>query len=415
MYMKKVALSVVISSIIFGATGTSASANEDVTAWRLFVSDHDKPIVNVIDAVDGDNIGTFNIKGPASLSRSESGATIFAIQGSENVVSAISSGIAFHDHGDHADIDVDAPKLLKSELVGKKPGHFVERQGKIAQWFDGENTTMLLSEHTVLDDKPAVSKVNIVAAHHGVAVPYDNYAVVSIPNPEDATKRPIGARVIDFQGKPVGADIPCPGLHGSAGSGDIFALACSTGLLLITQKNDAPKVVHLPYDKSLPEGSSSTLIGGKGMQYFIGNYGPDRIVLVDPTEDKSFRLIQLPTRRVHFTIDPVRAKYAYVITEDGRLHQIDVLKGEITKSVHLTEPYSMDGHWNDPRPRIAVADDKIYVTDPLQSKIHTLDAVSFKKLEDINVKGRPFNIVAVGGSGKSHGEAHGDGHSHESH
>lgn len=123
------------------------------------------------------------------------------------------------------------------------------------------------------------------------------------------------------------------------------------------------------------------------MQYFIGNYGPDRIILVDPTESDSFRLIQLPTRRVHFVVDPVRAKFAYVFTEDGKLNQIDVLKGEISQSVRVTDPYSMDGHWNDPRPRIAVADNKIYVTDPLKSKIIVLDATSFKRPVKLASKG----------------------------
>nr|UKE83532.1 hypothetical protein KXZ65_21030 [Pectobacterium sp. PL152] len=65
------------------------------------------------------------------------------------------------------------------------------------------------------------------------------------------------------------------------------------------------------------------------MQFFIGNYGPDRIVLIDPTEAQSFRLVQLPTRRVHFAVDPVRPKYAYVFTEDGKLNQVDVLKGRL--------------------------------------------------------------------------------------
>ncbi|MCW2483433.1 hypothetical protein J5224_30705, partial [Candidatus Symbiopectobacterium sp. NZEC135] len=204
----------------------------------------------------------------------------------------------------------------------------------------------------------------------------------------------------------------CPGLHGSAGSGNRYALACSTGLLLITQNNAAPEIKHLPYSPSLPQGSVSTLIGGKGMQYFIGNYGPDRIVLIDPTQSDSFRLIQLPTRRVHFAVDPVRAKYAYVFTEDGKLNQIDVVKGQITQSVSVTEPYSMDGHWNDPRPRIAVADDKIFVTDPLKSKIHVLDAVAFAETGAIAVEGQPFNIVAVGGSGKVHDEGHHHEHDH---
>ncbi|WP_409306982.1 zinc metallochaperone AztD [Pectobacterium sp. B1J-3] len=412
--MKKLLLSASISALLLGLSGTSALADENVTAWRLFVADHDKPVVNIIDALDGDKLETLNIKGPASLYRSESGATVFAVQGSAGVVSTIASGISFHDHGDHADIDVDPPKLLNVELTGKKPGHFVERQGKIAQWFDGEASTDILSEQAVLNGKKAVTKVNVVAPHHGVAVPYDNYVVVSIPNPEDASKRPIGARVVGLDGKKVGEDALCPGLHGSAGSGDTYALACGTGLLLITQKGATPVIKHLPYAKSLPEGSASTLIGGKGLQYFIGNYGPDRVVLVDPTESDSFRLVQLPTRRVHFAVDPIRSKFAYVFTEDGRLNQLDVLKGEITQSTKLTEPYSMDGHWNDPRPRIAVADNKIFVTDPLKSKIHVLDAVNFKKTGEINVEGQPFNIVAVGGSGKVHEGEHEHG-THEHH
>lgn len=66
----------------------------------------------------------------------------------------------------------------------------------------------------------------------------------------------------------------------------------------------------------------------------------------------------------------------------------------------------MDGHWNDPRPRIAVADKQIFVTDPLKSKIDVVDADSFKKTGEINVAGQPFNIVAVGGSGMVHGHSH---------
>lgn len=404
--MKKLLLPLSIAAILLGAAGSATAAEEDVTAWRLFVADHDKPVVNVIDALDGDTLNTFTVKGPASLYRSESGATVFAVQGSAGTVSTIASGIAFHDHGDHADIDVDPAKMLSTQFTGQKPGHFVERQGKVAQWFDGERYALVYSEAAVQDGKSDAKKVDVVAPHHGVAVPYDNYAVVSIPNPDDASERPVGARIVGLDGKKVGNDIACPGLHGSAGSGDTYALSCETGLLLVTQKGDTPEIRHLPYSSALPKGSVSTLIGGKGMQYFIGNYGPDRIVLIDPSDAQSFRLVQLPTRRVHFAVDPVRPKYAYVFTEDGKLNQIDVLKGEITKSVRVTEPYSMDGHWNDPRPRIAVAEDNIFITDPLQSKIHVLNAADLKEGKAISVEGHPFNIVAVGGSGKMHGGEH---------
>src|SRR5690606_8755099 len=133
------------------------------------------------------------------------------------------------------------------------------------------------------------------------------------------------------------------------------------------------------------------------------NYGADRILVIDPTEgENGFKLVQLPTRRVHFVTDPIRPQFAYVITEDGQLHQVDVLKGEIAHSLKLTEPYSMDGHWSDPRPRVTVAADKVFVTDPLNSKIHIVDANTFEKAGTITVEGKPFNIVAVGGTGKAH-------------
>ncbi len=232
--MKRLMLTASALAMAVCMTGGSALADEDnVTAWRLFVSDHAEPVVNVIDALDGDKLDTFKIKGPASLYRSESGKTVFAVQGSAGAVSAISSGISFHDHGDHADIDVDDSKILNVEWTGAKPAHFVERQGNIAQWFDGEDAARFITEKAALDGKSDVKTANVVAAHHGVAVPFDNYAVVTIPNPDDASKRPIGARIVDFKGNKFGDDVACPGLHGSAGSGSIYALACDTGLLLI--------------------------------------------------------------------------------------------------------------------------------------------------------------------------------------
>ena len=391
-----------------------ADEAENVTAWRLFVSDHAQPTVTVVDALDGDVLETLTIEGPATLHRSSSGKTVFAVQGAAGEVHAIKSGIAFHDHGDHADIDVDDPELLHVHIDGDKPAHFVERQGYVAQWFDGESKVRVFTEEAVLGEKLEIRTADIGAAHHGVAVPFQNHVVVSIPNPEDASKRPVGARVVDFEGNRIGEDVECPGLHGSAASGSLHALACDTGLLLIRQAGDAPAIEHLPYAAPLPEGSASTLIGGTGLQYFVGNYGPDRILLVDPSEgENGFKLVQLPTRRVHFATDPIRPRFAYVFTEDGQLHQVDVLHGEIENSLRLTDPYSMDGHWSDPRPRVAVAGDAIVVTDPLDGKLHLVNAARFEKAGEIEIEGRPFNIVAVGGSGAAHGGE--DGHDHDGH
>ena len=125
-------------------------------------------------------------------------------------------------------------------------------------------------------------------------------------------------------------------------------------------------------------------------------------MVVDPSASEPFRLVDLPSRRVHFAIDPQRVKYAYVFTEDGALHRLDVVTGAIDKTLALTQPYSMDGEWSLPRPRIAVTGDHIAVTDPLAGLVHLVDAESFTLARDMAVSGTPYNIVAVGGSGHAH-------------
>ncbi|MBT1155020.1 metallochaperone AztD [Aminobacter anthyllidis] len=385
-------------AVLLGIAAAPAFAGEQ-TAWRLFVSDYGAPIVHALDMETGKKIETFNVKAPTSLYRSDSGRTVFAVQGKGDTISVLSSGISFGDHGDHGDIKVEAPRLLDVSFEGKKPSHFVDHDGDIALFFDGEGKTRVSREADILEGKPAIREVATAAPHHGVAVALGEQVLVSEPNFDKPDELPVGIRVVDRAGATVGDVHACPDLHGEASSGNLVAIACAEGLLVTSGDG---KIELLPYDRALPEGKSTTLVGGRGLQYFLGNYGPSAVVLIDPKSEDAFRLIDLPTRRVHFTVDPVRAKFAYVFTEDGQLHRIDVVAGKIDASLKLTDPYSMDGHWSDPRPRIAVAGSRIVVSDPLKSVLHVVDAESFKQGDDIALEGKPFNLVAVGGSGETH-------------
>ena len=260
----------------------------------------------------------------------------------------------------------------------------------------------IVDEANVLEGKPAIREIATAAPHHGVAIAMGDHVLATEPNFEKPDELPIGIRVTDRSGAKVGEINACPDLHGEASSGNLIAIACAKGLLIVSEEAGKPAISFLPYDAALPAGKSTTLAGGRGLQYFLGNYGPSAVVLIDPKAKEAFRLVDLPTRRVHFTVDPIRAKYAYVFTEDGSLHRIDVVAGKIDATLKLTEPYSMDGHWSDPRPRIAVAGDRIIVSDPLKSLLHTVDARTFEQTADIAVEGKPFNLVAVGGSGETH-------------
>ncbi len=409
--MTRPIMGVSVLALMAGLAG-HALADEDVTAWRLFISDHAKPVVYAIDAIEGDAIETFDLTGPATLYRSDSGEAVYAVQGSANVVTTIATGIAFHDHGDHADIDVDPPRLTGAEFPGEYPVHFVEHDGHWAVFFDHEGKARIFEEHEALEGHAETREVDSGAPHHGVVIAYGDHDLVSEPHPDDPSKLPIGIKVLDSTGAQVGELAACPDLHGEASSGNLTVFACATGLLVVHSSRGVPEIEHLAYADSLPEGKSTTVIGGRGLQYFLGNYGASAVVLIDPSEAEAFRLVELPTRRVHFAVDPIRARFAYVFTEDGQLRQIDVLSGSLTQSVALTEPYSMDGHWSDPRPRVAVAGDHVVVTDPLAGKLLLVNASTFEVDREIAIDGTPFNVVAVGGSGAVHDHEDHDAHAH---
>ncbi|EHK54751.1 hypothetical protein MAXJ12_23537 [Mesorhizobium alhagi CCNWXJ12-2] len=74
--------------------GANEALADEKEAWSVFVSDHAAPTITAIDAVSGEKIGTFPVKGPATLHRSASDRAVFAIQGTAGTVTAISSDIA---------------------------------------------------------------------------------------------------------------------------------------------------------------------------------------------------------------------------------------------------------------------------------------------------------------------------------
>ncbi|QND53926.1 metallochaperone AztD [Phyllobacterium sp. 628] len=389
-------------ALVFGATALPSFAAEQTT-WRLFVADQAEPTIRALDPQTGKVLDTFKLKAPAGLSVSDSGKTIFAVERDGAEVAILSTGIAIEDHGSHGDLRVEAPRLLDFKLEGQRPSHFVDHNGNIAQFFDGDGVVKIVRESEVLDGKAGVRTVKLASPHHGVAISYGDDVLVTEPHPEKPTDElPIGIKVLDKNNAAIGSLHECPDLHGEASSGNVLAIACKTGLLLVKAGADGPEIEHLAYSKSLPDGKSTSLLGGKGLQYFLGNYGPQAVVLVESGNADPFRLVELPARRVHFAVDSARPQFAYIFTEDGQLHQLNIVTGKISKSIKLTEPYSMDGHWNLPRPRIAVAGDEIVVSDPLKSKLHVINAAKFEKDREIAVEGKPYNVVAVGGSGEIH-------------
>ena len=366
-------------------------------------------MVRAVDPATGETLARFETEGYVThLVASESGRSLFAVQMDHDVVHVVASGIKLSDHGGHSDIKTGTSTLLPVVLRGSRPVHATPHHGHFIQFFDRDGEARVYEEQALMEGKSGYTVVKATAPHHGVAVPFGDYFLISEPNLAADTKADdlpprLGLRILDKSGIPVGDIATCTGLHGEASSAGAVAFGCAEGVLLVRSNGSgAPEAMMLAYGADMPEGRVGRLLGGKAMQFFLGDYGSDKLVAIDPSNDAPYELVPLPVRWVDFALDPQRVKNAYVFTEDGHLHTLDVLSGEIVRSKRITEPYSRDGHWRDPRPRLTVMGDLIAISDPRAQLVHLIEAETFVERRTIPVEGLPFNIVAVGGSGMRH-------------
>jgi zinc transport system substrate-binding protein len=407
------------SGIILMMSGSAlaqeqAQSHEDLTLYRIFVGDHAEPKVTAFDLSKPDNRWTFKTTGQNKLYSVDNGAAVVAVQSDDDVVHFFNSGISLHAHGDHADIEVADPAAVKDTLTGPRPFHVIDHDGKVAIHFDKGGYAEILKAHALSHGALEATRLTQARAHHGFVAPIANAWVTTVasdaPVEADAAPKRVGLRAVKEDGSPAGEIATCTAIHGEAFSGAYLAAGCQEGIITVTGAKDGLAIKMLPYPADLPSGQSTgTLLGAKSMQVFLGNFGAKGLVVVDPVDEPHFRYVELPFRRVDFALDPANARFGYVLTEDGTSHQLDVLDAKIAKSARVTEPYSMDGHWNDARPRIAMAGDDVVMSDPRAGLVRRISKERLQEVGTIAVEGIPYNITVAGGSGKMH---EGGGHDH---
>lgn len=398
----------------------------DVTLYRVFVGDHADPRITAFDLGKPEKRWSFETKGQSKLYGVDDGQTIVAVQSDDDTVHFIDSGVSLDSHGDHSDIAIADPTALEKPLTGPRPFHIIDHAGKIAINFDRGGYAEIVDAHALSEGELETQRLSQARAHHGYAAPIGDAWVTSVasdaPVDGDAAPERIGLQPVSMDGTPTGDAATCTAIHGEAFSGAYLATGCKEGVLTVKAGSDGPTFAMLDYPADLPAGESTgTLIGSKSMQVFLGNYGAKGLVVIDPVDAPHFRYVELPFRRIDFALDPANARFGYVLTEDGTLHRLNILKAAIVESTKVTEPYSMDGHWNDPRPRLAMAGDEIVMSDPQAGLVRRIAKDTLEEAGTIEVGGMPYNIAVVGGSGVVHdeqseaGQTHGHDHASAEH
>lgn len=389
----------------FAANTSTGWAEDEAAAWRIFVADHTSPTITAIDLDKPDQRWAYPVAGPAKLYPAADEGLVVAVQSDNDRVDFLATGIVLDKHGDHADITVSDPASI-GMIEGPRPFHVVDHSGSVTIAFDKGGYASVLDETAIGHGDLTEQKIPMNVAHHGFVADLGDYFVSSVATTDEMEegKAPprIGIGSFAADGSAMGAMHACTDLHGEAFSGNFLLAGCKEGVIAHDTTGGPDAFEMLPYPAGFPEGSTGFLLGAKAMQIFLGDYDDTSLVIIDPTETPYFTRVTLPFRKVDVVLDPAKPQFAYILTEDGSVHRLDMLSATIDHSTQVTQPYSMDGHWRDPRPRMAVAGDRLIVTDPLNEAVQVVTTAEFSKVDTIALEGIPYNVIAVGGSGLTH-------------
>lgn len=396
-----------LALLLAPAALAQADTSGGETVFRVFVGDHAAPRITAFDLSAPDRPWLFDTIGQAKLYAVAGGSAVAAVQSDANTVQFLSSGIRLEDHGDHQDIEITEPSALPHRLDGPRPFHLIDHGQRIVINLDQGGYAEIIDGAALARGALETSRFPQSVPHHGFVTPMGSLWLSSVapPPPADGAEPAprLGLQAFTAEGTPAGDLATCTGIHGEAFSGLYLAAGCAEGVLTARSGDEGIVYAMLPYPADLPAGNTTgTLLGATGMQVFLGNYGRDGLVVIDPADAPHFRLITLPFRRVDFVLDPMQPARGFVLTEDGTLHRIDLLAASLDGSASVTQPYSMDGHWNDPRPRLAMAGDEVLITDPREGRVRRIDAATLEDRGSIAVEGAPYSIAVVAASGHSH-------------
>ncbi|MBX3245649.1 MAG: hypothetical protein KF901_00560 [Myxococcales bacterium] len=386
--------------------------DEDITRGRLLVAHATEPTVWVwdLDGAQPTLVGTLNVSGPATLYGEVHGRYGYVLQRNDDVVHVVDQGILLESHGDHFHVEKRAPSLLDTRFEGATPTHFTRHQGNVAVFYDGSGAVEILLERSLSAGSLTRWRLETGVAHHGLAMPAFGHVLASIADaPADPEERArpdrVGVWEIDaLDGEPE-SEGPCPGLHGQAAGGEYVLFGCADGVLVARFHDDHFDFFKIDNPAGTPEGTRVGSLWARG-EVFIGNWGTDGLVRIDPAARSFGTPVTLPARQRGLTFD-MHGEHVIVLTVDGNLHRLEPDLSPAGAPLAVVAAFDATAT---PRPQLSVGAHRVYVSDPAGSRVREIHTEEWEIEREIALPGAPGSIVALSVS-PDYEEGHG-GHSH---
>ncbi|NAZ38278.1 hypothetical protein [Rubellimicrobium sp. CFH 75288] len=324
----------------------------------------------------------FDLPSPARLHLGPDGRHVWALSRAAGAVRLIDTGRVTEDHGDHEAVVLHSPALTDAALSGEVPVHFNTGGGRAAIFWDGTGTATL---HDA-EGRATLAVLETGKPHHGVAVPVGAGTILTVA--PEGEGLPDALALVDAEGAEV-LRIDCLNLHGEGKAGPFIAFGCEDGVAIFDTAAIPPAARFVPYPADAPQGGMiRQLLSPRATLALVGNFGPDHLVVLDPTAgDGDFRFTALPAPRMAFALTGT-GEVGFAILADGRLLRFSALTGAIlAEAPEVTAAYAMDRSVI--RPMIAVAGDRVAISDPARGAVVLVDAGDLAVIECIAIGGAP--------------------------
>jgi hypothetical protein len=216
--------------------------------------------------------------------------------------------------------------------------------------------------------------------------------------------------------------VGCPGAHGEAHFEDAIVFGCADGLAFVTTDGDGFAAEKIAYPGAEPPASPAsgaeasgsppaqadaprvgTLDAHDDSDVLVGNFGDGLALITADDGDVTLEILPLPGAPLAFEYDR-DGRIVVVLTDDGAMHAIDPVAGEILWTTAAVTPYAEVeiGDGFDFYPFIAASHAAAYVADTRTGEVLELDLGSGDITNRFAIGGQPARVTLTQVSGVMH-------------
>ncbi|AKK10720.1 hypothetical protein [Corynebacterium uterequi] len=329
--------------------------------------------ITTIDSLSGEALDAVDEPGFYRLNHAGDGRHVMVTD--SDVFRVYDSGNEAAKHEDHYHYYESAPHLKDTSYDAAKAGHVVHHEGLTALFSDATGDVTIVATDEIANPDAKTTTLSTGAAHHGVAVPFEDGSVLHTVGTEEERHT---IRHVAADGTVLAETDNCPGVHGEAvADGEAVVFGCTNGPV-VYRDGAFTKIAASGYQRNgnLAGSEDSPIVLGDNKTEKDAEFErPTSVVLID-SRDASLRTVELGSSYWFRSLARGPEGEAIVLTYDGELVIIDEETGEITNKIKVIEPWREKEEWQQPGPILKVAGTDAYVTDAANNTLVVVDLTS---------------------------------------